>query len=155
MKTPVGLSFETLCIHAGQRAESLTGAVMTPVFQTSTYAQESPGKHKGYEYSRTQNPTRKALEENLAALEQGRFAFCFASGCAAETIIMLGLDPGDHVVAMDDLYGGTRRLFEKIFARFGIQFSFVDLSDLKICSPNCNRTPKWCGLNRPLTLCLN
>lgn len=128
MKTTDIKSFDTLCIHAGQKPEPVTGAVMMPIFQTSTYAQESPAKHKGYEYSRTHNPTRQALERNLAALENAQHGFCFSSGCAATTIIMMGLNPGDHVLALDDLYGGTRRLFTKVFDRFGIKFSFADLS---------------------------
>jgi len=126
MKMP--LSFATKCIHAGQHPEGLTGAVMPPVFQTSTYVQESPAQHKGYEYSRTQNPTRKALEDNLAILEHAKFAYAFSSGCAATHILLLSLNPGDHVIALDDLYGGTRRLFVKVFARFGIEFSFADLT---------------------------
>ena len=130
MKTAHDLSFATNCIHAGQKPEGLTGAVMPPIFQTSTYAQSSPATHKGYEYSRTHNPTRTALEKNLSALEYAQFAHCFSSGCAATTIIMLGLNPQDHVLAMDDLYGGTRRLFSNIFQRFGINFSFGDLSNL-------------------------
>ncbi len=149
MKTPEDLSFDTKCIHAGQKPESVTGAVMTPVFQTSTYAQESPAKHKGYEYSRTHNPTRKALEDNLAALEHAQFGFCFSSGCAAATVIMLGLNPGDHVVAMDDLYGGTRRLFEKVFARFGITFSFVDLSTASTLEQMLTKQTKLVWLESP------
>lgn len=142
------ISFDTKCIHAGQKPESITGAVMTPIFQTSTYAQESPAKHKGYEYSRTHNPTRKALEDNLAALEHGAFGYCFASGCAAVTVIMMALNPGDHVIAMDDLYGGTRRLFSKIFARFGITFSFVDLSKESI-DPHFTAKTKLVWLETP------
>src|SRR5580700_4764479 len=131
MKTVRDHSFATKCIHAGLEAEAITGAVMTPIFQTSTYAQERPGVSKGFEYSRTHNPTRKALENNLAALEGARFGHCFASGCAATTALMLHLNPGDHVVAMDDLYGGTRRLFSRIFERFGLKFSFADLSNVE------------------------
>lgn len=149
MLTADGLKFETLCIHAGQQPESVTGAVMTPVFQTSTYAQESPAKHKGYEYSRTQNPTRKVLEDNLAALEQAKFGFCFSSGCAATTVLMLALNPGDHVVAMDDLYGGTRRLFEKVFQRFGIVFSFVDLSNVTSLDRAITKNTKMIWLETP------
>lgn len=132
MKTPDQLSFATKCIHAGQRPESVTGAVMTPIFQTSTYAQASPAQHKGYEYSRTHNPTRTALELSLAALEHAHHAFCFSSGCQAASIIMMALKPGDHVIALDDLYGGTRRLFEKVFSPFGIRYSFVDFSNLAL-----------------------
>ena len=138
MKTPP--QFATQCIHAGLHHESVTGAVMTPIFQSSTFAQKSPGQHRGYEYSRTQNPTRKALEDNLAALEHAQFAHAFSSGCAAAHILMLGLNPGDHVVALDDLYGGTRRLFLKVFERFGISFSFVDLT--KLTALEHSLTPK-------------
>lgn len=149
MKTSDGLSFDTLCIHAGQKPEGLTGAVMTPIFQTSTYAQESPGKHKGYEYSRTHNPTRRALEESLAALEHASHGFCFSSGCAATTVLMLGLKPNDHVIALDDLYGGTRRLFEKVFKNFGIEFSFVDLSDLNLLESAIKTSTKMIWVETP------
>jgi cystathionine gamma-lyase len=120
--------FETLAIHAGQSPDPTTGAIMTPVYLTSTYVQESPGKHKGYEYSRTHNPTRKALEENLAALEGGKHGLAFASGCAATTTIIHMLKAGDHVICSDDVYGGTNRLFSKVISNNGIEFSFVDLS---------------------------
>jgi cystathionine gamma-lyase len=123
------LGFETRCIHGGQRHETTTGAVMQPIFQTSTYAQSSPSVHLGYEYSRTHNPTRQALERSLANLEHAKHGFCFASGCAAATTLLLGLKAGDHVVAMDDLYGGTRRLFEKVFSQMGLSFTFCDLRD--------------------------
>lgn len=142
-------NFATKCIHAGQHPESVTGAVMMPIFQTSTYAQTSPAIHKGYEYSRTHNPTRKALEDNLAALEHAQYGFCFSSGCAATSIIMLGLNPGDHVVAMDDLYGGTRRLFEKIFHRFGIGFTFADLSNPKALDEVVTSNTKMIWLESP------
>ena len=107
--------FETLAIHAGQSPEPVTGAVMTPIFLTSTYAQKGPGEHKGFEYSRTQNPTRFALEANLAALEGGAWGLAFNAGLAASTAVLSLLDAGDHVVAGDDLYGGTFRLFDKVF----------------------------------------
>jgi cystathionine gamma-lyase len=123
-------SFATRCIHGGQSPESVTGAVMPPIFQTSTYAQESPGKHKGYEYSRTHNPTRQALERNLAALENGQFAHAFASGCAAATALLMALKSGDEILALDDLYGGTRRLFTQVFKNFNLNFSFGDFSTL-------------------------
>lgn len=103
---------------------------MPPIFQTSTYAQESPGKHKGYEYSRTHNPTRQALERNLAALENGQFAHAFASGCAAATALLMALKSGDEILALDDLYGGTRRLFTQVFKNFNLNFSFGDFSTL-------------------------
>jgi cystathionine gamma-lyase len=129
MKTTADTAFATRCIHAGQRPDPTTGAIMTPIFQTSTYVQDGPGVHKGFEYSRTQNPTRFALQDNLAALEGAAHGLCFASGCAATTAIALCLDAGDHVVASDDLYGGTFRLFDKVFKRFGLTFSFVDMTN--------------------------
>jgi cystathionine gamma-lyase len=149
MKISDALNFATKCIHSGQRPEAITGAVMTPVFQTSTYAQESPAKHKGYEYSRTQNPTRKALEDNLSALEHAAHGFGFSSGCAAATVLMLGLNPGDHVIALDDLYGGTRRLFTKVFERFGLSFTFTDLVDLKALEQAITPKTKMIWLETP------
>jgi cystathionine gamma-lyase len=121
--------FETLAIHAGQAPDPTTGAIMTPVYLTSTYAQASPGVHKGYEYSRTQNPTRFALQDCLAALEGGTHGLAFASGLAATDAILHLLDAGDHVLASDDVYGGTFRLFDKVFRRHGLSFSYVDMSD--------------------------
>ncbi len=117
---------ETLAIHAGQVPDPTTGAISTPVYLTSTYVQAGPGEHKGYEYSRSQNPTRQALEANLAALEGGRFGFTFASGCAATTTIMHLLSTGDHIVAGDDLYGGTYRIFERVMKQLGVEVSYVD-----------------------------
>jgi cystathionine gamma-lyase len=121
--------FETLAIHAGQQPEPITGAVMTPVFMTSTYAQAGPGKHTGFEYSRTQNPTRFALEGNLAAMEAGEWGLAFNSGVAASAAVLSMLDAGDHVVAGDDLYGGSYRLFDKVFRRLGLTFTYVDARD--------------------------
>jgi cystathionine gamma-lyase len=120
---------DTLAIHAGQEPDPTTGAIMTPIFQTSTYVQSSPGVHKGYEYSRTQNPTRHALEACIAAVESGKHGIAFASGCATTDAVLHLLSAGDHVVACDDLYGGTYRLFTKVLARFGVEFTFADLSD--------------------------
>lgn len=121
----------TLAIHAGQAHDPSTGAVMTPIYATSTYAQSSPGVHQGFEYSRTHNPTRFAWERSVAALEGGTRGFAFASGMAATSTLLELLDSGDHVVAMDDLYGGTYRLFERVRRRSaGLDFSFVDLADL-------------------------
>lgn len=122
---------ETLAIHAGCDPEKVTGAVNVPIFQTSTYAQTGPGEHTGFEYSRTQNPTRFALEANLAALEGGRFGACFASGCAASDAVLRCLGVGDHVVAGDDLYGGTFRLFDKVHTRHGLKFSYVPSADVE------------------------
>lgn len=123
---------ETQVIHAGQHPDPSTGAVMTPIFATSTYVQSAPGVHKGYEYSRTQNPTREALENCLCALENGARGFAFASGMAAIATILELLQPGDHIIASDDLYGGTVRLFENVRKNTaGLQFSFVDCTDVK------------------------
>ncbi len=123
------LRFGTLAIHAGQSPDPTTGAIMTPVYLTSTYVQESPGVHKGYEYSRTQNPTRHALQDCLAALEGARYGLAFASGLAATDAILHLLDAGDHVLASDDVYGGTFRIFDKVFRRLGLSFDYVDMSD--------------------------
>jgi len=121
--------FDTLAIHAGQQPDPTTGAVMTPVYLTSTYVQDGPGNHKGFEYSRTQNPTRHALQDCLAALEGARFGLAFASGLAATDALLHLLSAGDHVLASDDVYGGTFRLFDKVFKRHGVEFSYVDMTD--------------------------
>jgi len=123
------LRFETLAIHAGQHPDPVTGAVMTPVYLTSTYAQSAPGEHKGYEYSRTQNLTRHALQDCLAALEGAKHGLAFASGLAATDAILHLLDAGDHVVYSDDVYGGTFRLFDKVFRRHGLSFTPVEACD--------------------------
>lgn len=123
--------FDTRAIHSGQEPDPTTGAIMTPIFQTSTYVQSSPGHHTGYEYSRTQNPTRHALEDCLAALEGGDFGVAFASGCAATSTIMHTLKAGDHIVCGDDVYGGTYRVFTKVFAEMGLEYTFVDTTDLE------------------------
>ncbi len=125
------LGFGTLAIHAGQEPEPHTGAVMVPIFQTSTYAQESPGKHKGYEYSRSHNPTRTAYQNCVATLEGGKHGIAFASGMATIDGILRMFKAGDHVVCCDDVYGGTFRLFDKVLKRYNLDFTFVDLSDLK------------------------
>ncbi len=129
MSDEKGARFETLAIHAGQRPDPVTGAVMTPVYLTSTYAQSAPGEHKGYEYSRTHNLTRHALQDCLAALEGARHGLAFASGLAATDAILHLLDAGDHVVYSDDVYGGTFRLFDKVFRRHGLSFTPVDACD--------------------------
>ena len=130
MKLPIRARFSTICIHAGQDPDPSTGAIITPIFQTSTYVQDELGKHKGFEYARTQNPTRATLEANLAAIEGGRGAFVYASGLSAISAITARLSQGDHVVVTDNTYGGTYRLAEKVLTRYGIQFSYVDTSDL-------------------------
>lgn len=125
------MKFGTLAIHAGQEPDPATGAVMTPIYQTSTYAQESPGKHRGYEYSRTDNPTRTAYQACVAALEGAKYGLAFASGLSAIDTILRTLKAGEHVVCCDDVYGGTFRIFDKVLRRNGLDFTFVDLSDIK------------------------
>jgi len=120
----------TVAVHAGTEPDPATGAVMTPIYQTSTFVQEAPGQHKGWDYSRGTNPSRDALEVALAALEDARHAISFSSGLAAEQAIVQNLSPGDHVLVCNDVYGGTGRLFRNLIARFGIEFEFADLSDL-------------------------
>jgi cystathionine beta-lyase/cystathionine gamma-synthase len=122
--------FSTICLHAGQEPDPSTGAIITPIYQTSTYVQEALGQHKGYEYARTQNPTRMALERNLAAIESGQQGFAFASGMAAIGAIATLLKSGDHVVVSDNTYGGTFRLFDKVLTRYQLSFSYVDTSNL-------------------------
>lgn len=124
------MKFSTKAIHAGQEPDPTTGAIITPIYQTSTYVQEGLNQHKGYEYARTQNPTREALEACLAALEGGKYGLSFGSGLAAEGNIMNLLSAGDHVICGDDVYGGTYRLFEKVWKRYGLTFTFVDASDV-------------------------
>jgi len=121
--------FGTRAVHGGQEPDPSTGAVMTPIYQTSTYAQAGPGEHKGYEYSRTTNPTRKALEACMASLELGKFGIAFSSGMAAISSIAQLLKSGDHIICSDDVYGGTFRVFDKIYKNFGLKFSFVDTSE--------------------------
>jgi cystathionine beta-lyase len=123
------MKFATKAIHAGVHPDESTGAIMTPIYQTSTYVQDGVGNHKGYEYSRTLNPTRHALEKNVAAIENGRFGAAFGSGLAAIDCVIKMLHAGDEVISTNDLYGGTYRLFTTIFAKYGIQFQFVDMSD--------------------------
>ncbi len=142
--------FGTRAIHAGQRPDPVTGAVMTPVYFTSTYAQESPGVHKGFEYSRTHNLTRFALEANLASLEGGKHGLCFASGLAATSTILQMFDSGAHIIACDDLYGGTFRLFDKVYRRFGFEFSYVDpLAGAKAVEAAIRPTTKMVWIETP------
>jgi cystathionine beta-lyase/cystathionine gamma-synthase len=122
--------FSTICLHAGQEPDPATGAIIVPIYQTSTYVQEALGKHKGYEYARTQNPTRMALERNIAAMESGKAGFAFASGMAAIGAIATLLTSGDHVIVSDNTYGGTFRLFDKVLTRYQLTFTYVDTSDL-------------------------
>jgi cystathionine beta-lyase/cystathionine gamma-synthase len=130
MKLRDDARFATICIHAGQEPDPSTGAIITPIFQTSTYVQDAVGEHKGYEYARTQNPTRAALEANLAAIEGGIGACAFASGMAAISALLAQFRTGDHVVVTDNVYGGTFRLFDKVLTRYGLTFTYVDTSDV-------------------------
>jgi cystathionine beta-lyase/cystathionine gamma-synthase len=141
--------FSTLCIHAGQDPDPSTGAIITPIYQTSTYVQDALGEHKGYEYARTQNPTRGVLEANLAAIEGGRAAFAFASGMAATNAVTTLLQAGDHVVVTDNTYGGTYRLFERILRKFGLEFTYVDTSDLDALRQAMRPTTKMLFMETP------
>lgn len=123
------MKFGTKAVHAGVEPDPSTGAIMTPIYQTSTYVQAAPGEHKGYEYSRTGNPTRSALERSIAELEGGKYGLCFGSGLAAIDTLMKILEPGDEVISVNDLYGGTFRLFDKVYAKFGVKFHFVPLQN--------------------------
>ena len=140
---------ETLAVHAGQTPDPTTGAVTTPIYMTSTYAQDGPGEHKGFEYSRTHNLTRFALEGNLAALEGGRFGLAFASGCAATTTVLHLLRSGDHVVAGDDLYGGTFRIFERVLRQMGIDFTYVDPTRPEAFADAMRPHTKLCWVETP------
>src|SRR6476469_5305184 len=130
MKLPKTARFSTVCIHAGQEPDPSTGAIITPIYQTSTYVQDELGTHKGFEYARTQNPTRMALERTLGAIEAGQSGFAFASGMAAIGAIATLLRSGDHVIVSDNVYGGTFRLFDKVLSRYQLSFSYVDTGDL-------------------------
>ena len=143
------MKFATKAIHAGQEPDPTTGAVMTPIYQTSTYWQKSPGDHQGYEYSRGTNPTRKALEACLAALENAQFGLAFSSGMGATDAVMKLLKPGDEVITGNDLYGGSYRIFTKIFANYGIKFHFLDLSDPQIVAKYANEKTKLVWIETP------
>lgn len=143
------MKFSTRAIHAGQHPDPTTGAIMTPIYLTSTYVQESPGVHKGWEYSRTHNPTRKAYENCIANLESAQFGFAFASGCAAATTVLHLLKGGDHVVAMDDMYGGTYRLFDKVLKNDGFEFSYVDLTNTENFTKAIKPNTKMVWLETP------
>lgn len=146
MKT---MKFGTKAIHAGQEPDPSTGAIMTPIYQTSTYVQESPGKHKGYAYARGKNPTRVALEKCIAALENAKHGLCFSSGQGAEDAIIKLLRPGDEVIATDDLYGGSYRMFTKVFAHYGIVFHFVNMHDANEIKKHLNAKTKMLWVETP------
>tara|TARA_Y200000002_G_C22639641_1_gene646337 strand:- start:217 stop:1368 length:1152 start_codon:yes stop_codon:yes gene_type:complete len=149
------LHFNTATIHGGQSPDKAYGAVMPPIYQTSTYAQKSPGKHKGFEYSRTHNPTREALEKSLASIESGNFAFAFGSGLAAMDAVLKTLKPGDEIISTDDLYGGSYRLFTKIFKDFGLKFHFVSMYDTKNISNVLNHKTRLIWIETPTNPMMN
>jgi len=149
------MKFGTKAIHAGQEPDPSTGAIMTPIYQTSTYVQAAPGKHKGYEYSRTHNPTRKALENNLAAIEDGKHGLCFGSGMAATDCIIKLLNPGDEVISTNDLYGGTYRMYTKIFAKYGIKFHFIPMANVDDVAKLVNKNTKLIWVETPTNPMLN
>jgi cystathionine beta-lyase/cystathionine gamma-synthase len=145
----------TKFIHAGAEPDPSTGAIMTPIYQTSTYVQEAPGKNKGYEYARSQNPTRKALEDALAIIENGRYGLAFSSGVAATDAVIKLLQPGDEVIAGNDMYGGTYRLFTKVFEKFGIVFHYADLNNAGNISTYINSNTKLIWLETPTNPLMN
>lgn len=149
------MKFGTKAIHAGVEPDPSTGAIMTPIFQTSTYVQAAPGDHKGYEYSRTHNPTRTALQNALAALENGNHGLCFSSGMASIDALCKLLKPGDEVVSTNDLYGGTYRLFTKIFEGFGLKFKFVDMRDAASVEQHITKNTKLLWVETPTNPMLN
>ncbi|MDX5442347.1 MAG: PLP-dependent aspartate aminotransferase family protein, partial [Hymenobacteraceae bacterium] len=149
------MKFGTKAIHAGVEPDPGTGAIMTPVFQTSTYVQSSPGQHQGYEYSRTHNPTRTALQNALAALENGSHGLCFSSGMAAIDAIAKLLKPGDEMICTNDLYGGTYRIFTKVFQKYGIKFHFISMSEISNIENYINQNTKMVWVETPTNPLLN
>jgi cystathionine beta-lyase/cystathionine gamma-synthase len=145
----------TKFIHAGAEPDPSTGAIMTPIYQTSTYVQEAPGKNKGFEYARSQNPTRKALEEALAIIENGQFGLAFSSGVAATDAVIKLLEPGDEVIAASDMYGGTYRLFTKIFEKFGIKFLYTDTTNTSNIKKIVSKKTKLIWLETPTNPLMN
>lgn len=149
------MKFATKAIHAGVEPDPTTGAIMTPIYQTSTYVQESPGKHKGYEYSRTHNPTRTALQNALAALENGKHGICYASGLAATDAVLKLFKPGDEIIATNDIYGGTYRIMKKIYEPFGLIFHFIDMSDISEIEKVVSKKTKMIWVETPTNPLLN
>lgn len=145
----------TRYIHAGMEPDPSTGAIMTPIFQTSTYVQEAPATHKGYEYARSQNPTRTALEKALAEIENGKFGLAFSSGVAATDAVIKLLEPGDEVICANDMYGGTYRLFTKVFQKMGIRFVFVDTTHAMNVSQAITANTKLIWLETPTNPLMN
>jgi cystathionine gamma-lyase len=149
------MKFGTKAIHAGVEPDPSTGAIMTPIFQTSTFVQESPSKHKGYGYARGTNPTRNALQKSIAALENGKFGLCFSSGMGATDAVIKLLKPGDEVITSNDLYGGSYRMFTKIFEKYGIKFHFIDLTNLELAKSKINADTKLMWLETPSNPLMN
>lgn len=149
------MKFGTKAVHAGVAPDPSTGAIMTPIYQTSTYVQESPAKHKGYAYARGANPTRNALQKSLAALENGKFAICFSSGMGATDAVIKLLNPGDEVITSNDLYGGSYRMFTKVFEKYGIRFHFIDLTKTSNIEPLINDRTKLFWLETPTNPLMN
>lgn len=143
------MKFGTKAVHAGVEPDPSTGAIMTPIYQTSTYVQESPAKHKGYAYARGANPTRNALQKSIASLENGKYGICFSSGMGATDAVIKLLNPGDEVITSNDLYGGSYRMFKKVYEKFGIKFHFIDLTDVNNISPYVNEKTKLMWLETP------
>src|SRR5437762_6444257 len=147
--------FATRAVHAGKIPDPLAGAVMTPIYQTSTYVQDGLGRHKGYEYARTQNPTREALERNVASLEGGTHGFAFGSGLAALDSVLKLLRSGDHVVCGDNVYGGTHRLMERVYTEFGVRFSFVDMREIGAIEAALTSAPRMVYCETPTNPMMN
>src|SRR5919107_2426234 len=145
----------TKFIHAGTEPDPSTGAIMTPIYQTSTYVQEAPGVNKGYEYARSQNPTRKALEEALAVIENGKYGLAFSSGVAATDAVIKLLKPGDEVIAANDMYGGTYRLFTKVFEKFGLKFHYVNMEKADNITQYINPNTKLIWIETPTNPLIN
>ncbi len=143
------MKFGTKAVHAGVEPDPTTGAIMTPIYQTSTYVQESPSKHKGYAYARGANPTRNALQKSIAALENGNFGICFSSGMGATDAVIKLLSPGDEVITSNDLYGGSYRMFKKVYEKFGIKFHFIDLTKIENLSAAINERTKLLWIETP------
>ena len=149
------MKIATKLIHAGVEPDPSTGAIMTPIYQTSTYVQSSPGDHKGYEYARTQNPTRTALQNALAAIENGKFALCFSSGMAASDAVIKLLNPGDEVIAANDMYGGSYRMFTRIFEKYGLKFKFIDMQNANNIAEHINKNTKLIWTETPTNPMMN
>jgi len=149
------MKFGTKAVHAGVEPDPTTGAIMTPIYQTSTYVQESPSKHKGYAYARGANPTRNALQKSIAALENGKFGICFSSGMGATDAVIKLLSPGDEVITSNDLYGGSYRMFKKVYEKFGIKFHFIDLTKIENLTAAINERTKLLWIETPSNPLMN